>query len=74
MYLVEPVMKPANVKIIEEAVDSNTGLNKIVFKANLQTADEKNQNRRIYSMRVCESIVNQLKDKARSRSLLMEVD
>jgi len=58
---------------LEEGI-GNDGSPKVVFKAILQTADEKNQNGRIYSRAVCESIVNQLSGKAKERSLLMEVD
>lgn len=63
-----------NLEIISESRSEETGEPKVVFKAKLQTADEKNQNGRIYSMGVCQSITNQLKDKALNRSLLMEVD
>jgi hypothetical protein len=50
------------------------GRSKIIFKNRLQEADVRNNNRRIYPMAVCESIVEQLGPKAHSRSLLMEVD
>lgn len=71
-FLCDPVSsKP--VEVLSEATNSDGSL-KIVFKARLQTAGERNQNRRIYSREVCESIVNQLSSKAKDRSLLMEVD
>lgn len=71
-FFCDPVSnKP--VEVLSEATNSDGSL-KIVFKARLQTADERNQNRRIYSREVCESIVNQLSPKAKDRSLLMEVD
>lgn len=47
---------------------------KVVFKARLQTAEEKNQNGRYYKKDICEQIVNLMKPKAKSRSLLQEID
>lgn len=71
-YIFEPISSK-KIEVLSETTNSDGSL-KVIFKARLQTADERNQNRRIYSREVCESIVNQLKDKAKSRSLLMEVD
>lgn len=71
-YIIETISSP-KIKVLQENTSTDGSL-KVVFKACLQTSDERNQNRRIYSRQVCESIVNQLKDKALSRSLLMEVD
>jgi len=68
------VSAPQKVEILSEGVTEKTGEPKVVFKAVLQTADEKNQNGRIYSRKICESITNQLREKALNRSLLMEVD
>ncbi|MEM4385264.1 MAG: hypothetical protein QXD03_01815 [Candidatus Anstonellales archaeon] len=65
--------KKENILNIIENVNSENG-NKIVFKARLQTAEEKNQNGRYYRRDICEQIVNLLKPKAKSRSLLQEVD
>lgn len=59
--------------VISEGTDIN-GRPKVVFKAKLQTANERNGNGRIYSTAVCRSIVDQLSKKANQRSLLMEVD
>lgn len=73
-YIVEPLnSKNSNLKVLSENTSPDGSL-KIIFKACLQTADERNQNHRIYSHRVCESICEQLSPKAKSRSLLMEVD
>ena len=68
------VSAPQKVQILSEGVSEATGEPKVVFKAVLQTADEKNQNGRIYSQKICESITRQLREKALNRSLLMEVD
>ena len=73
-YIVDVVSAPQKLEILSEGVSENSGQPKVIFRAKLQTAQEKNQNGRIYSYKVCESIVNQLKDKAKNRSLLMEVD
>lgn len=70
----EVVSNPQRVQILSESRSESNGEPKVIFKAKLQTANEKNQNGRVYSMAVCESITSQLKDKALSRSLLMEVD
>lgn len=72
-YIFDITTNCSDIQVINESVDS-AGNPKVIFKCKLQTADEVNQNRRIYSRRICESIVAQLKQKAVSRSLLMEVD
>lgn len=72
-YICETTSFPQSVQILEESTN-DMGIPKVIFKAKLQSADEKNQNRRIYSMAVCESITKQLQEKAQDRSLLMEVD
>ena len=74
-YLFETtsILKNSQLKILNESTGEN-GEPKVVFKCRLQTADERNQNRRVYSTDICKSIVEQLKEKAISRSLLMEVD
>ncbi len=61
------------VKILEEATDER-GNTKIAFETRLQTADERNQNGRIYSKRVCENITTQLSNRAKKGSLMMEID
>lgn len=73
-YIFEQVSSPQKVEILHEEVSPRSGEPKVIFKAKLQTAGEKNQNGRIYSTQVCESITKQLKEKALGRSLLMEID
>lgn len=73
-YLFDVVSTPQKVEVLSEGRSEDNGQPKVIFKAKLQTADEKNQNGRVYSMPVCESITKQLRDKALNRSLLMEVD
>lgn len=68
------VSAPQRVEVLSESTSEGSGEPKVIFRAKLQTANEKNQNGRVYSQRVCESITNQLKEKALNRSLLMEVD
>ena len=62
-----------NIEILEEQ-GSNTGVKRVIARALMQEASVQNNNRRIYSEPICESIVNQLSPKASSRSLLMEID
>ena len=66
--------KPADISIIEESYNKESKVNKVVFKTKLQTADEINQNHRIYSKEVCNNIVEGLKPKAQGRSLFQEID
>ena len=66
-------------QIIKESEDissSPTGqpINKIIFKAILQTAEEDNQNGRYYKRPILEEIVRILSPKANARSLFQEVD
>lgn len=72
-YILDVVSSP-QIEILSEGRAEGTDQPKVVFKAKLQTAGEKNQNGRVYSQQVCESITKQLKEKALNRSLLMEVD
>lgn len=60
-------------KIVKESA-SDSGEPKVIVKATLQEAEEKNKNQRWYSKDICRYIANQLNTKAKSRSLLMEVD
>jgi len=62
-----------DVQILEQEID-DSGVKKVIFKARLQTAEEKNQNQRYYKKDICQEIVNILKPKAHSRSLFQEVD
>ena len=73
-YLFDVVSPEQKIEILSEGVAEGTNQPKVIFKAKLQTAGEKNQNGRVYSRKVCESITKQLRDKAVNRSLLMEVD
>jgi hypothetical protein len=50
------------------------GGKKFIVKTRLQEAGVKNANKRVYDNVVCENIVAQLSPKAKSRSLLMEID
>jgi hypothetical protein len=64
-----------NITILENESSGEPGSSrKCVFKAVLQTLEEKNQNNRIYSMEIGREIVAALKPKAKARSLYMEVD
>jgi hypothetical protein len=60
--------------ITEQSSDDSPPSRKVVFKAILQTLEERNQNNRIYSKEIGREIVSSLKPKAKSRSLYMEVD
>ena len=74
-FLIEQtsVVSSDSIQILAEEKLPN-GSSKLVFKNRLQEADVRNNNRRVYPMTVCESIVSQLGPKANARSLLMEVD
>ncbi len=63
----------SQMKILEEATDEH-GTTKIAFETKLQTANERNQNGRIYSTKVCENITKQLSNRAKKGSLMMEID
>jgi hypothetical protein len=73
LFEVTSQVSPSKVKIIDETVDEN-GSAKIVFETILQTANERNGNRRIYSRQICESIVKHLTIKTKQNSLMMEID
>jgi hypothetical protein len=60
-------------KVVKESV-SDSGEPKVIVKAIFQEAEEKNKNKRWYSKDICQHISNHLDTKAKSRSLLMEVD
>ena len=61
-----------NLKILNESVVN--GRKKYSFRTILQEANIKNQNKRVYSEAICESIVNKLEPKVSNSSLLMEID
>jgi hypothetical protein len=66
------VVPNSKLEILEESVtDDNRA--RVHFRSLLQESGVKNQNHRVYSSTVCESIVAQLSPKAKSRNLLMEV-
>ena len=64
---------PSEVQILEESVTPG-GMYKMVFKARLQEADVINNNRRVYPAETLEQVYLQLKDKARDRKLVGEMD
>ena len=59
--------------ILEES-KTTTGERKVKFRTKLQEAEVVNKNKRRYSQNICESIVNQLQIKAKSNSLLSELN
>ncbi len=67
------IIENSSIKVLSESTNED-GSAKIIFETRLQTAEEKNANKRFYSRRVCESIVNQLSLKANDNSLMMEID
>lgn len=62
-----------NIEILNET-KTLSGKPKIAFNTILQEANVKNQNKRIYSQSICESIVSKLMPKVQNKSLLMEID
>jgi len=67
-------VSPSNLTVLHEEKIPDTPNSKVVFKALLQTFNEKNGNGRWYSTEVGKEIVKQLKPRAESRGLLSEVD
>lgn len=67
------IVPNSEIEILEE-VRTEGGGKKISFKSRLQESNVRNQNKRVYNDTVCESIVEQLGPKAKSRSLLCEID
>lgn len=61
-----------DIKILEESTKGQKP--KVAFEANLQTANKRNNNKRVYDSEICETIVSKLSNKATNRSLLMEID
>lgn len=74
IFEISSYAKPADITIMEESYNREAKVNKIVFKTKLQTANEVNQNNRLYSKEVCGTIVENLRPKADSRSLFQEID
>ena len=67
------VVPNSKLEILEESLTDDKRP-RVLFRSLLQESGVKNQNNRIYSQPVCESIVAQLAPKAKARNLLMEVD
>ncbi|MFW6246931.1 MAG: S80 family phage morphogenetic serine protease [bacterium] len=67
------IVTPSEIELLEEGKTSQ-GNSKITFMSRLQEANVRNNNKRYYDDNVCESIVESLSPRAKSRSLLMEVD
>ena len=64
---------PSSVKILEEGYEAN-GAPKMIFKAVLQTANEKNFNNRVYPAEVLNQVVQKLAPKAQAKNLFSELD
>lgn len=77
-YIYEQCLTPKNsrssknIEILQETVVNNKSA--IKFRSNLMEADVRNQNKRTYDTSICETIVQKLLPKARSNSLLSEID
>jgi len=71
--IVEQPYVPLDLKILKENTEPS-GVNKAIFKATLQTANENNQNNRYYRPSILQEIVSLLLPKARERRLYQEVD
>jgi len=73
--IMEQAYTPAasKVQIIEEGYDAS-GAPKMVFKAVLQTANDRNQNGRVYPPEVLQQVVEALAPKAQARNLFSELD
>jgi len=63
-----------NIKILEESVVPGTTDSRLIFRAVLQEANVINNNKRMYPSETLQAIVYQLRDKARTRKLLGELD
>ncbi len=67
------VTPASNIQILEEGYEAN-GSPKLIFKAILQTANEKNFNNRVYPAEVLAQVVEKLAPKAQARNLYSELD
>ena len=72
-YLILEQAFPTSCEILE-LTKSPSGVPKVVAKAVFQEAEVRNQNKRWYSKEICRYIAERLNNKAKSRSVLMEVD
>jgi len=66
------IVSASEIEFLQESNDG--GIEKAIFKTKLQTADEINGNRRIYSTPICRQIIEGLSAKAKGRSLFQEID
>ncbi len=64
----------SDIEIIEATTKTPSGVPKAVFKAKLQTLEERNKNGRYYSRDIGREIVETLRPKAKGRSLFQEID
>lgn len=64
----------SDIEIIETTTNTPSGVPKAIFKAKLQTLEEKNQNGRFYTKAIGREIVETLRPKAKGRSLFQEID
>ena len=62
------------IKILEESVVPGSTESRLIFRAVLQEANVVNNNKRMYPSDTLQAIVYQLRDKARTRKLLGELD
>ncbi len=82
IYLISEEAKPTKIDIIEENIapvvagglPQGNPMYRVKFKARLQTADEPNNNKRIYPIETLRSVFNQLKPKVDEGKLLGELD
>jgi hypothetical protein len=70
----EAYLSNTPVKILEESVVPGTTESRLIFRAVLQEANVINNNKRMYPSETLQAIVYQLRDKARTRKLLGELD
>lgn len=74
LIMEQAFMTPASeIKILEEGYEAN-GSPKLIFKAILQTANEKNFNNRVYPAEVLQQVVSKLAPKAQVKNLFSELD
>jgi len=82
IYIISEEAMPTKIDIIEESVAPVAGGDlpfgnpayRVKFKARLQTADEPNNNKRIYPVETLRAVFNQLKPKVEEGKLLGELD
>jgi len=72
-FIFETANFDTDCRILEQTT-TESGIPKVIARAILQEAEQKNKNRRWYSKDICQYITTKLDAKAKTRSLLMEVD